>query len=158
VDRVLAIHMLYHVPDRLKALQEFRRVLRPHGRVVLATNGARYLARLADIHRQAALQFGYTPSAGDGGQFTLEDLELVRQVFPSAERHVLTNALVFREAEPLVRYYAAGVVDRIAERPADNTHRQRLIDAVRGRVRAIINQEGGFRDPKDYGFFVADVP
>ena len=125
---------------------------------MLATNGARYLARLANIHQQVALQFGYTPTEGDGGRFTLEDLELVQQVFPSAERHELTNALIFHEAEPLVHYYVSGVVDRIADRPADNPHRQRLKDAVRERVQAIIDQEGAFRDPKDYGFFVADVP
>lgn len=157
-DRVLGIHMLYHVPDRLRALQEFRRVLRSKGRVVLATNGIRYLARLDALHRDAVQAFGYTPSAGDGERFTLEDLDLVRQVFPSAERYVLSNALVFHEAEPLVRYYASGVVDRIADRPADGGHRQALIQAVRERVQQIIDKEGVFRDPKDYGFFVADVP
>jgi ubiquinone/menaquinone biosynthesis C-methylase UbiE len=156
-DRVLAVHMLYHVPDRLRALQEFRRVLRSAGRVVLATNGARYLAGLDALHRDAAQALGYTPSAGDGERFTLEDLELVRQVFPSAERYVLNNALVFREAEPLMRYYASGVVDRISGRPADGVHRDRLIEAIRQRAQAIIDQEGAFRDEKDYGFFVADV-
>jgi hypothetical protein len=126
--------------------------------VVLATNGVRYLAGLDALHRHAAQALGYTPSAGDGGLFTLEDLDLVRQIFPSAERYVLSNALVFQEAEPLVRYYASGVVDRIADRPADGVHRQRLIEAVRERVQAIIDREGAFRDPKDYGLFVADVP
>jgi ubiquinone/menaquinone biosynthesis C-methylase UbiE len=156
-DRVLAIHMLYHVPDRLRALQEFRRVLRSDGRVVLATNGARYLARLDAVHRDAAQALGYMPSAGDGERFTLEDVEPVRQIFPSAERYVLSNALVFHEAEPLVRYYASGVVDRISNPPADGAHRQRLIEAMRERVQGIIDQDGAFRDPKDYGFFVADV-
>lgn len=157
-DRILAVHMLYHVPDRLRALREFRRVLRPQGLAVLATNGASYLARLAELHRDAAEAFGYTPSEGDGARFTLEDLALVRQVFPHAERYVLSNALVFHEAEPLVRYYASGVVDRIANRPADNAHRPALIEAVRKRVQAIIHEEGAFRDPKDYGMFVAEVP
>jgi len=81
----------------------------------------------------------------------------VRQVFPSAERYVLSNALVFREAQPLVRYCASGVVDRISGRPADGVHRDRLIEAIRQRVQGIIDQDGAFRDPKDYGFFVADV-
>jgi ubiquinone/menaquinone biosynthesis C-methylase UbiE len=156
-DRVLAIHMLYHVPDRLRALQEFRRVLWPGGRVVLATNAARYLARLDGLHRDAAQVLGYTASTGDGNRFTLEDLDLVRKVFPSAKRHVLSNALVFHEAEPLVRYYASGLVDRIADRPADSVHHPKLIEAVRDRVQAILDQEGVFRDPKDYGFFVADI-
>jgi hypothetical protein len=47
----------------------------------------------------------------------------VRQVFRCADRHLLTNALVFREPGALVHYYASSVVDRITGRPADNTHR-----------------------------------
>src|SRR5439155_6255128 len=38
-DAVIANHMLYHVPDRAKALNEIRRVLRPGGRLYAATNG-----------------------------------------------------------------------------------------------------------------------
>lgn len=57
-----------------------------------------------------------------------------------------------------MRYYASGVVDRIANQPADNAQRQPLTHAVRERVQAIIHQEGAFHDPKDYGFFVEDVP
>lgn len=50
-DRGLAAHMLYHVPDRVAALRELRRVVRGGGRVVLATNAAVYLDRL---HQAAA--------------------------------------------------------------------------------------------------------
>src|SRR6266536_24635 len=77
--------MLYHVPHRLAALHELRRVVRSGGRVVLATNGSNYLACLAGLHQEAALALGYTPSDGDGNRFTLDDLKLVQQVFPFAE-------------------------------------------------------------------------
>jgi len=40
--RVLAAHLLYHVPDRQAALHELRRSFAPGGRVVLATNGSNY--------------------------------------------------------------------------------------------------------------------
>jgi ubiquinone/menaquinone biosynthesis C-methylase UbiE len=156
-DRVLAAHMLYHVPDREQALREMRRVLRTGGRVVLVTNGARFLGRLEQLHLDAAASLGYTPTAGDASRFTLEDLELVRSVFPSAERYVLDNALLFQDAEPALRYYASGLVERIRDRPVDGSHRERLLPLVRAGIEAIIASEGSFRDPKPTGCFVAHI-
>ncbi|GAA2151369.1 class I SAM-dependent methyltransferase [Glycomyces lechevalierae] len=37
-DAVLAMHMLYHVPDIAKAVAEFRRVLKPGGTLLVSTN------------------------------------------------------------------------------------------------------------------------
>jgi SAM-dependent methyltransferase len=48
-DSVVANHMLYHVDDPQVALAEFARVLRPGGRLVVATNGADHLADFADV-------------------------------------------------------------------------------------------------------------
>jgi hypothetical protein len=42
-DVVLAVHMLYHVPDRSAAVGELRRVLAPGGVCVAVTNGAQHL-------------------------------------------------------------------------------------------------------------------
>jgi SAM-dependent methyltransferase len=156
-DRVLAAHMLYHVPDRAGALREMRRVLRIGGRAVLATNGVTMLARLDALHQEAATSLGYTPTSGDGSRFTLNDLELVQAVFPAAERHVLDNALVFHDPEPALRYYASGIVDRIRSRPVDGSHRAQLLAHVRAGLEAIIKNEGEFRDPKPTGYFVANV-
>jgi ubiquinone/menaquinone biosynthesis C-methylase UbiE len=47
VDAVLAVHMLYHVPDRQAAVRELRRVLRPGGVCVAVTNGTRRSSRTA---------------------------------------------------------------------------------------------------------------
>jgi len=157
-DRVLAAHMLFHVPDREAALRDMRRVLRPGGRVVLATNGTPYLAGLERLHQQAAAALGYVPTAGDGVRFTLDDVALVRSVFPSAGRHVLDNALVLHRPEPALDYYASGVIDRIADRPADGSHRARLLPLVRAGIEAILERDGVLRDSKPAGCFVADVP
>jgi SAM-dependent methyltransferase len=43
-DLVLAHHVLYHLPQRGRAIAELRRVLRPGGRLVAATNGGGHLA------------------------------------------------------------------------------------------------------------------
>jgi SAM-dependent methyltransferase len=46
VARVLAPHMLYHVPEPARAVAEWRRVLRPGGEAVVVLNDAGHLAEL----------------------------------------------------------------------------------------------------------------
>jgi SAM-dependent methyltransferase len=48
-DVVLALHMLYHVPDRAAAAHELRRVLRPGGVLIAATNGGRSQRELVEL-------------------------------------------------------------------------------------------------------------
>jgi SAM-dependent methyltransferase len=156
-DRVLAAHMLFHVPDRAKALNEMRRVLRPGGRVVLTTNGAEAMQRLMDVHDEAARELGYVPlPEPERSWFTLDDLPLVQLVFPAATRHVINTALVFPASEPALHFYATGRIDRIRDTPSDGSHRPPLLARVREKIDAIIETDGQFRVPKSLGFFVAD--
>lgn len=50
-DVVVANHMLYHVPDRTKALAEVTRVLRENGRFYAATNGNEHMRELTEMGR-----------------------------------------------------------------------------------------------------------
>jgi SAM-dependent methyltransferase len=45
-DRVLAMHMLYHAPDRDRAIAEIRRVLRDEGVALVLTNSEHHLEEL----------------------------------------------------------------------------------------------------------------
>ena len=45
-EAVIANQVLYHVPDRERAMSEIRRVLRPGGRLYAATLGHNYLHEL----------------------------------------------------------------------------------------------------------------
>ena len=47
-DAVIANHMLFHVPDRAKALAEMRRVLRPGGKLYTSTMGETHKKTLRD--------------------------------------------------------------------------------------------------------------
>ena len=60
-DLVVANQVLYQVPDRDQALMEFKRVLRPGGMVMAATDGGRHLQELV------ALGIPYFPALGTDG-------------------------------------------------------------------------------------------
>lgn len=51
-DRVIAMHMMYHVPDTASAISELHRVLRPDGALMLTTNGIDNMRGLFDIGAQ----------------------------------------------------------------------------------------------------------
>ena len=156
-DRVMANHMLYHVSDQTQALREMRRVLKPGGRVILATNAPDIYRRLSDLHDRAAAQLGYVCGPSMSARFSLADLPLVRSVFPSAQVHARDDALVFPDVAPAIRYYTSTFVDRIETPPADGSHREQLAALVAAQIREIIDREGVFRVPKRSGCFVADV-
>ncbi len=156
-ERVMANHMLYHVPDQRAALEEFRRVLTPGGRVVMATNGAGNYPQLDELHRASAERLGYTVSPSDSLRFTLDDLPLVRSVFPSAERFVRDDAFVFQDAAPALRFYATYAIDAIEDRPPDGSHRAALLGEMQSQIDAIVERERVFRVAKTAGCFVAVV-
>jgi SAM-dependent methyltransferase len=140
-DCVLAMHMLYHVPDRDLALAEIRRVLRPGGVMLAVTNSHRHLQELNELvdASRAYLRF----SSESGGA------ELTRH-FTSVDRHDLRSALVVTEVEPIVAYIASmgSVTD------GANNVGSPLLRHVERQVRAEIEANGAFRIRTDVGCFV----
>jgi ubiquinone/menaquinone biosynthesis C-methylase UbiE len=157
VQRVMANHMLYHVPDTRGALREMRRVLAPGGRIVLATNAADNGRRLIELHNALAAQLGYgvTPTLYD--RFSLGHLPLVQEVFPTAKLKMRNDAFVFPDAPAAVRYYASALLDHVEPRPADDSHRRELLQRIVPEIQKIIDAEGVFRVPKNAGCFVAQI-
>jgi SAM-dependent methyltransferase len=152
-DRTMANHMLYHVPDQVVAMRELKRITRPGGRIVMATTAADQNERLIRIHDEAALELGLNPNERSILRFTLDHIDLVRQVFPNVRVEMRRDAFVFHASEPAVRYYASGMVHAVVgEAPVE-----KLVAGVRRRIDAVIAAEGMFRVPKDAGAFVVDL-
>ena len=105
-DAVIANHMLFHVPDRPKALSEIRRVLRPGGRFYAATAGERHLREIGELLRR------FDPADAAGGtfpqSFTLENGGAqLAPWFSDVKVFRYDDALVVTEVEPLVAFVAS---------------------------------------------------
>jgi SAM-dependent methyltransferase len=101
-DCVVAAWMLYHVTDLDRALLEVRRVLRPGGRFVAATNSERTLRELWDLVEFAP---GYTFSAENA------EWPLLRH-FAVVERRDVRGTIAFPDWEAARRHVGASIVAR----------------------------------------------
>ena len=126
-------------------MRELRRIVRPGGRVVMATNGAANNERMYEVARLAAADLGRTGSIQRSSPFRIEDVDQVRDIFPAVRVEIFHNAFRFPEAEPALNYWRSMRDD------------PELEAAMRPRIEEIIRNEGEFRVPLVAGCFVADV-
>jgi len=120
-DVVIANHMLFHVPDRPRALSEIRRVLRSGGRFYTTTVGRHHLREMDELIQR----FDSTLAFWEGrpaDRFTLESgLDELKAFFANVVRHRHADALVVTEAQPLIDYISSGVrfADAVRDRRAE---------------------------------------
>jgi SAM-dependent methyltransferase len=101
-DVVIANHMLYHVPDIERALEEIARVLRADGRLVAATNGKEHMRALRNYARQLAPD---TQMISAAARFGLENgMAILAPHFAAVKLHRYDSDLRITEVQPLVDY------------------------------------------------------
>jgi ubiquinone/menaquinone biosynthesis C-methylase UbiE len=111
MDAIIANHMLYHVPDRPKALAEVRRVLKPDGRFYASTIGDTDLHEINEIIGRVDRAFAQRRKSNP---FTLENgAEQLARWFASITLYRYEDALVVTELEPLIAYILSGVAKTI---------------------------------------------
>lgn len=110
-DVVMANHMLYHVPDIDKALLEARRVLKPDGIFIAATNSLQTMPEIYALYRRGMLllsspgQVYSQPPLPMQTSFSLENgTRMLSRYFYGVVRYDLPNALVFPSVEPVMAY------------------------------------------------------
>ena len=106
-DVVIANHMLYHVPDRAKALAEIKRVLKTGGHFFATTVGDTHLQEITNWFRQIHKSEVWDSFAN---LFTLENgLAQLQPFFPNVTVSRYEDNLHVTELEPLIAYFRSGV-------------------------------------------------
>jgi ubiquinone/menaquinone biosynthesis C-methylase UbiE len=149
-DRVLAMHMMYHVPDRDLAIAELRRVLRPDGVALVLTNSRRHLDELNEMVGAVLYELNGTDPAVLRAylRFSSESgAAELRRSFSSVVRHDVASALVVTDADAIVAYVAS--MGSIARSAAG----ERILHEVGRRAREVIEREGAFRIRTEVGCF-----
>lgn len=101
-DIVIANFMLYHVPDRHKALAEIQRVLRVGGHLVAATAGINHLKEMDEWFRRVKADIDFSATTNP---FTLKNGQAQLQPFFSQiETRRYEDSLHITEIPPLMAY------------------------------------------------------
>ncbi len=151
-DSVIANHMLYHIPDRPKALSEIRRVLKDDGVFYATTMSGTYMKEMRDILRE----YYSLPSGGDSsnstiGAFSLENGEpQLREQFTRVELNRYENTLRVTEAAPFVDY----VMSCNDITPGRTILAKEKRDSFTAFVQDIIERNGHISFAADAGMFV----
>lgn len=139
-DVALAMHMLYHVPDRARALEELRRVVQPGGRVLLVLNGSAHLAELRALVREALVDTGRAASAAAAESIDLDGGEKLASERFTVERYDSRAQLVVPEVAPVLAYVRSMNFIQSSMPEEDS-----LLRLVESRVSEQIAAEGAFR-------------
>jgi SAM-dependent methyltransferase len=117
-DAAIASYMLYHVPDRGRALRELARVLRPGGRLLVATYPWTHLIELRELVERFGLSGAMLPVRRDGSDFDLERAQdEVARVLRVERVQRRDSALAVTDPEVLVAYVRSFVEDGQALEP-----------------------------------------
>lgn len=104
-DLAFANHMLYHVPQPERAMAELRRVLKPGGALVAATNGAGHMRQATDLARPLTQLAGVGLTGIDPLSFTCESgTEQLGRHFERVELHRHDDQLTVTDAGALLDY------------------------------------------------------
>ncbi len=142
-DVVIANHLLYHVPDRPKAIAEISRVLQPGGQLLATTVGERQMVEINEWCQQHAgtLLFPVMP-------FTLENgLAQLQPYFTKIEIRRYEDSLHITELEPLMAYIRS--TSRIS------AFSESALAELRSELARELKSKGVLVVMKDAGFFVA---
>jgi ubiquinone/menaquinone biosynthesis C-methylase UbiE len=143
-DVTLAMHMLYHVPDRTLAIRELRRVLRPGGVALVVTNSETHFHELDDLLVEcAATATNITRlPARSHIHFTAESgaPELAAE-FASVESRDFVSRLVVDQVTPALDY-ARSMTTFVADTEGQL---DAVLEELDRRLTAVIASEGAFR-------------
>ncbi len=150
-DLLIANHMLYHVPDRARALAEMRRVLKPDGVLIAALSGDGHMAELDELLYRCVPHLGHPRNERELSGITLETAAAeFAPWFGETTVHFYTpNDLVVTEIEPIMAYI----------RSMHATSRASAADLARlhDQIAAIIASRGAMHITRVSGLVIARI-
>lgn len=169
-DVVMANHMLYHVENVEHALQELRRVLKPEGMLMIATNSLNTMPELQVLMRRAIVLLTRQGAAQvrapalPSDHFALENgTRLLSKHFFAVVRYDLPSALVFPDVEPAIAYLESSRDLRSSQLPSDVSWddvmmimRQQINQLIKHLGELVINKQTGLLIASDRGGFIHD--
>ncbi|MFI5274162.1 MAG: class I SAM-dependent methyltransferase [Ktedonobacterales bacterium] len=147
-DAAVANYMLYHVPDRPRALAEIARVLVPGGALFAATNGPTNLRELKMLI--ASYMPGSTVPLAESAFHLGNGSAQLAPFFGTVEQRRYDDALVVTEAQPLVAY--------VRSLPPDHRPTEAALAELAREVEARLARDGALPIEKATGVFVATKP
>jgi ubiquinone/menaquinone biosynthesis C-methylase UbiE len=149
-DVVCLNHVLGFVPDRLRALREAHRVLRPGGSVAVTLNTRGHSRELYEVWNRAVTATGREPIATTvAAAYRAEDAETqVVEVFGVARSERLDNAFLFATPDDPVAYLATTHFAEEEEPPLSPHEMASVEAAVRSHAAQMISAQGVWRVPK----------
>ncbi|MFD6470987.1 class I SAM-dependent methyltransferase [Streptomyces goshikiensis] len=160
-DRVMAVYMAHYVTDLDACFAEVRRVLRPGGRFVLATDSTDSMVEMWNVHF-AALRDMNAPEtlfrATPKGRISLSNgTEQLTPHFASVERVDWQDQLQFGKAKQFMAFYRSCDHCCASSRPGADLPPEffaELEERVHARVQAEIDATGYFALTKLTGHFI----
>ena len=144
-DAVIANHMLYHVPDRPKAIAEIKRVVKPGGHVFATTIGENHIKEMRNWYARVHVSKVWESFAHP---FTLENgREQLKPYFPNVVLTRYDDNLEITEIEPILAYIRSVIrVSELSEEELANLQRD---------LECELSDNGKIFVSKDSGLFEA---
>lgn len=153
-DRILAMHMLYHVPDIEKAVAELSRVLKDDGLLVITANSLESKPTLRQVKKKVAELLNTNEYPDVDLRFNIKSgLGLVKRFFPEVHLFSYRSVLELTDPEPYVNYFDS-TRDFWSPSPNDEQWIQSL-ELVHQIVQKKIEEDGVFKEPNVFGILVA---
>jgi ubiquinone/menaquinone biosynthesis C-methylase UbiE len=143
-DIVVANHMIYHLPDKNRALSEIKRVLKPGRKLYASTVGQYHMKEISELVNRFNSELAWWKVTNT---FLLDDgINLLKQWFPKVEQRRYRDSLLVTNPDDLTNYILSGT---------NNIEAQQILQLREFVYREFDKCGGVFRVIKDSGIFIA---